>query len=57
MYMIREGETAKVASYFYLVPPVASIEAWLLFGESLTLVAVTAIAVTVVGVYLVVKRA
>ncbi len=56
MYMIREGETAKVASYFYLVPPVASIEAWLLFGESLTPVAITAIVVTVVGVYLVVKR-
>jgi drug/metabolite transporter (DMT)-like permease len=57
MYMIREGETAKVASYFYLVPPVASIEAWLLFNESLSLVAITAITVTVIGVYLVVKRA
>ena len=57
MYMIREGETAKVASYFYLVPPLASIEAWILFDESLTLVAITAIATTVLGVYLVVKRA
>lgn len=56
MYMIREGETAKVASYFYLVPPVASIEAWLLFDESLSLVAITAIIMTVIGVYLVVKR-
>jgi drug/metabolite transporter (DMT)-like permease len=57
MHMIREGATAKVASYFYLVPPVASIEAWILFDESLSLVAVTAIATTVLGVYLVVKRA
>lgn len=56
MYMIREGETAKVASYFYLVPPVASIEAWFLFDESLTAVAIAAIATTVLGVYLVVKR-
>ena len=56
MYMIREGETAKVASYFYLVPPVASIEAWLLFDESLTVLAIIAIAVTVIGVYLVIKR-
>jgi drug/metabolite transporter (DMT)-like permease len=56
MYMIREGETAKVASYFYLVPIAASIEAWLLFNESLSLVAITAITVTVIGVYLVVKR-
>lgn len=56
MYMIREGETAKVASYFYLVPPIASVEAWLLFDESLTLVGVTAIIATVVGVYLVTKK-
>ncbi len=56
MYMIREGETAKVASYFYLVPPVASIEAWILFDESLSVVAVAAIAATVFGVYLVVKK-
>ncbi len=55
-YMIREGETARVASYFYLVPPVASIEAWLLFDESLTPVAIAAIVTTVLGVYLVVKR-
>lgn len=56
MYMIREGETAKVASYFYLVPPVATIEAWLLFGESLTLVAIIAIVATVLGVYLVIRK-
>jgi drug/metabolite transporter (DMT)-like permease len=56
MYMIREGETAKVASYFYLVPPVASIEAWLLFDESLSPVGIGAIVATVVGVYLVVKK-
>ncbi len=57
MYMIREGATAKVASYFYLVPPVASIEAWILFDESLSVLSVVAIATTVLGVYLVVKRA
>lgn len=56
MYMIREGETAKVASYFYLVPPVASIEAWLLFGESLTPVGIIAIVATVFGVYLVIRK-
>lgn len=53
MYMIREGETAKVASYFYLVPPVASIEAWILFNEALTLLGITGVIVTVTGVYLV----
>jgi drug/metabolite transporter (DMT)-like permease len=57
MYMIREGATAKVATYFYLVPPVSSIEAWVLFDESLSAVAIAAIATTVLGVYLVVKKA
>lgn len=56
MYMIREGETAKVASYFYLVPPVASLEAWLLFGEQLSIMSIAAIGVTVLGVYLVIKK-
>ena len=56
MYMIREGESAKVASYFYLVPAVVSIETWYLFNESLPLVAVLAIVMTVFGVYLVVKK-
>lgn len=56
MLMIREGESAKVASYFYLVPPVTAVEAWLLFGESLSFVQVGAIAITVLGVYLVLKR-
>lgn len=56
MYMIREGEAAKVASYFYLVPAATSIEAWLLFDESLPLLAVAAMGLTVAGVYLVVKK-
>ncbi|WP_020393981.1 DMT family transporter [Thiolinea disciformis] len=56
MYMIREGEAAKVASYFYLVPPVTSLEAWLLFDEALPPIALAAIALTMLGVYLVVKR-
>ena len=56
MYMIREGEAGKVASYFYLVPPVSSVEAWFLFDESLPAVAIIAIATTVFGVYLVNKK-
>jgi len=56
MYMIREGESAKVASYFYLVPVVVSVEAWFLFDESLPLSAIAAIVLTVFGVYLVIKK-
>ncbi len=55
MLMIREGESARVASYFYLVPPVTVIEGWLLFDEQLNLAALVGIAITVIGVYLVVK--
>jgi drug/metabolite transporter (DMT)-like permease len=56
MYMIREGEASKVASYFYLVPLVACVEAWLLFDEALPPIAIAAILLTVLGVYLVVKK-
>lgn len=56
MLMIREGESAKVASYFYLVPPVTAIEAWVLFGEEMTPIQIGAIGITVLGVYLVLKR-
>lgn len=57
MLMIREGESAKVASYFYLVPPLTAIEAWLLFDETLNLMGMVAIGITVLGIYLVLRRA
>lgn len=56
MLMIREGESARVASYFYLVPPAAAIEAWILFDEELSALQLGAIGVTVLGVYLVLRR-
>lgn len=51
LFMIREGESAKVASYFYLVPLATTLEAWILFDEQLSLLALAGIAITVVGVY------
>ncbi len=56
MYMIREGEVAKVTSYFYLVPPVAVIQTWWLFGETLSLVSLVGCVVVVLGVALVVRK-
>lgn len=56
LVMIREGEASKVVSYFYLVPPLTALEAWLLFDETLNIYALCGIGVTVVGVYLTVKR-
>ncbi len=51
LFMIREGESAKVASYFYLVPMATTVEAWMLFDEQLSMLALAGIAVTVMGVY------
>jgi len=33
LYMIRHGEAARVASYFYLVPPLTAFQGWLFFDE------------------------
>ncbi len=56
MLMIREGEAARVASYFYLVPPLTAVEAWLLFDETLNVLSIGAIGLTVLGIYLVLRR-
>lgn len=57
MFMIREGEVAKVASYIYLVPPVTVIQTYFLFDETLGIVAVTGCLLAVLGVYLVARQA
>ncbi len=44
LYMIRNGEASRVASYFYLVPPLAALWGWLFFNEQwswLTLIGAT----------------
>lgn len=55
MLMIREGEVSRVASYFYLVPPVTALEAWWLFNEQLSALALGGMVMTVLGVYLVLR--
>ncbi len=55
--MLRHGKATTVTSYMYLVPMVTSIMAWQLFGETLTFTTMVGMAVTLLGVYLVVKRA
>lgn len=56
LVMIREGEASKVASYFYLVPVLTAIEAWILFGETMNAVGIAGILFTVFGVYLAVSK-
>lgn len=55
LFMLREGEASRVSAYFYLVPPTTAFEAWLLFGEIFSLEALLGVAITVLGVYLVLQ--
>ncbi len=56
MLMIRHGESTKIASYFYLTPPVTALFAWVLFGETLGVLDVAGLGVTALGVYMVVRN-
>lgn len=56
MLLIRLGEASRVASLFYLVPPVTAVMAFFLFDERLGPVALAGMAVAVVGVALVVTE-
>jgi len=53
--LIRRGAVSKVASLFYLVPPVVAIDAWLLFGETLDLRQIAGMVLAAIGVALVTR--
>ncbi|PWC31772.1 DMT family transporter [Azospirillum sp. TSO22-1] len=55
--LIRRGAAARVASLFYLTPPVTAVVAWAMFDERLGAVALAGMAMTVVGVALVNRSA
>ena len=58
LYMlIQRGAATAVTSLLYLVPPTTALMAWLLFGESITLVTLLGTALTALGVWLVVRSA
>ncbi|WP_420100577.1 DMT family transporter [Bosea sp. (in: a-proteobacteria)] len=52
LLMIRKGEVSRIVTFLYLVPALVAVEAWLLFGESLTGLQMAGMAVTVLGVAL-----
>ena len=53
--MIRQGAASKVASLFFLTPSVTAVMAFFLFDEVLNATAITGLAVTAVGVALVMR--
>jgi drug/metabolite transporter (DMT)-like permease len=57
MLLIRRGSAAGVSALLYLTPPLAAVEAWLWFDETLGALAIAGIAVTAAGVALVQRGA
>jgi drug/metabolite transporter (DMT)-like permease len=53
LWLIRRGAASRVASLFYLIPPVTAFMAFLLFGETLGLAAIAGMALAMAGVALV----
>ena len=48
--MIRFGEVSRVSALMFLIPPVASVLAWLTLGEVMPVLAWAGMAVAIVGV-------
>jgi drug/metabolite transporter (DMT)-like permease len=53
--LIQRGAATAVTSLLYLVPPCTAMMAWLLFGEAITVFTIAGMALTAVGVSLVVR--
>ena len=53
--LIQKGAATTVTSLMYLVPPTTAVMAWALFGEPITALIVAGMALTAVGVSLVVR--
>jgi drug/metabolite transporter (DMT)-like permease len=54
--LVRKGAAAKVASLFYLVPPITAVMGWLVFDERLGWTALTGMAVVTLGVLLATRQ-
>ena len=55
-WLIRQNAASRVASLFYLVPPLTAVEAFLLFNERLGALALAGMALAMLGVALVLAR-
>ncbi|WP_186420776.1 DMT family transporter [Bosea sp. CS1GBMeth4] len=52
LVLIRRGQVSRLATFLYLVPPAVAVEAFLLFGETLSPIQLAGMAVAVLGVVL-----
>jgi drug/metabolite transporter (DMT)-like permease len=55
MLVIRRTSAARTASLLYLTPPLAALEAYLVFGETLNALAIAGLLIAALGVFLVVR--
>ncbi len=55
MYMVKQGDASKVSTYFYLVPPATTLEAWFLFDEHLSTLSIVGMILCALSVYVVIK--
>ena len=55
LWLLNRGSAAKVSSLLYLVPPMAVVQAFILFGEKVSWVGLVGIAMTAFGVALVIR--
>ena len=55
--LIRKDAATKVTSLLYLTPPTTAVMAWLMFGETLSVAGIFGMALAVVGVAFVVRKA
>ena len=53
--LIQRGAATSVTSLMYLVPPTTALMAWLLFGEPITVLTMAGVALTAIGVSVVVR--
>lgn len=56
MWLIREGSVARVSALFFLVPTVAALMAWALYGEALGPIQIAGMALTAIAVWLGARR-
>jgi drug/metabolite transporter (DMT)-like permease len=52
LVMIRRGAVSQVAALIYLIPPTAALQAYAMFGETLTAVQIGCMVIVAIGVYL-----
>ncbi|WP_321847055.1 DMT family transporter [Paraburkholderia bannensis] len=50
VWMVRHGDAARATALLFLAPPLAALESWLLFGETLTPIQLAGFGVALAGV-------